>query len=148
MRVWALTWKAGDSFDTRHWHSDVYINVAEDFFERMWHCFGQEEELVKEKMNLARKWKQHYGLLQFVEKTLKELLQLLLTVWKHVNWKLKFAVTSEMASRSDNIFSVCNHSQHFQLEHSLLTSPADNPAVVCWRTAAVSASFIQCLSTL
>lgn len=29
---------------------------------------------MKEKMNLTRKWKQHYVLLQFVRKTLKELL--------------------------------------------------------------------------
>lgn len=39
-------------------------------------------------MNLSRKWKQHYTLLQFAKQRLKELLQFFLKVWKHINWKL------------------------------------------------------------
>lgn len=41
-----------------------------------------------------------------------------------MNYKLQFAVTSEVASQSDNVFSRGNNSQHFQFKWSLLTSTA------------------------
>lgn len=61
----------------------------------------------------------------------------ILIVWKHVNWKLQFDATSEIASQDGTVFSVWNH---FQLNYSLLPSAADNAAVVCCWTAAVPAS--------
>lgn len=80
---WVFAWKAGGSFGICHWFSGVYIKGCWRFLE-LQRYFGQEE-LIREKMNLARKWKQDYILLRFAKQTLKELLQFFLKVWKHVN---------------------------------------------------------------